>query len=154
MLDNFCPQCGAPIEEGAMKCRYCETPFVNKDVVSPQQFNFQEVQYQNEVSDRSDVEANKVFGIIAYLGIFVFISIFAAPKSSFARFHSNQGLVLFIANVLLSLLSEAMRFIWMGGMVVSLGRIFCLILMIVGLISAAQGQTRELPIIGKIKLLK
>src|ERR1035437_3247453 len=44
--------------------------------------------------DADDVEKNKAMAILGY--IFFVIPLAAAPKSKFARFHANQGLLLFI----------------------------------------------------------
>ncbi|MDR1816076.1 MAG: SHOCT domain-containing protein, partial [Clostridiales Family XIII bacterium] len=47
-----------------------------------------------------DVRANKAFGILAYIFVLCFVSVFAAPKEShYARFHANQGLVLFLFEI-------------------------------------------------------
>ena len=40
------------------------------------------------------------------------------------------------------------------GLVVWLAEIVCLILAIMGIVNAAQGQEKELPIIGSIKIMK
>lgn len=49
------------------------------------------------VFNTEDVNGNKVFGILAYIGILFLVPLFAAKDSQYARFHTNQGLVLFIA---------------------------------------------------------
>ena len=46
--------------------------------------------------DPQDIEENKFMAILAYFGILVIIPILAAKDSKFARFHSNQGLILCI----------------------------------------------------------
>ena len=68
------------------------------------QQSFEEkVQQQLNTSDTTtqfdprDIEQNKLMAILAYLGILVIIPILAAKESKFARFHSNQGLILLIA---------------------------------------------------------
>ena len=43
---------------------------------------------QTEVTPE-DVQNNKVFAILAYIGILVLVPIFAAKESKFARFHAN-----------------------------------------------------------------
>ena len=50
--------------------------------------------------DADDIKNNTVMGVLAYLGILVLIPAFAAKESRFARFHANQGLILFIAEVI------------------------------------------------------
>lgn len=46
---------------------------------------------------------DKVYGILAYIGILVLVPLLAG-KTQFARFHANQGLVLFIADIILGVL--------------------------------------------------
>jgi uncharacterized membrane protein len=121
----------------------------------------------------ADAAANKVYGILAYLGILVAISIFAAPKSSrFARFHANQGLVLFIAivaaEVAVSVLSGIGATVSMGalgfGASIAVAGIFLLVqtlvgavglvLIIIGIVNACKQQLKPLPLIGKINILR
>ena len=49
---------------------------------------------ENFTADPQDVQANKVMAILAYFGLLVFVPLFAAKESRFARFHTNQGLIL------------------------------------------------------------
>lgn len=103
----------------------------------------------------------KVITILDYIGILWILGLFVEKDNPQVRFHTNQGLVLFllevvvgILNVILSLLS----FIPVVGLLFSiiswaLG-IVCLVLMILGIVNAAQGQCKPLPVIGGITLLK
>ena len=50
--------------------------------------------------DKEDIQKNTFMAILAYFGILVLIPIFAAKDSKFARFHSNQGLILLIVAIL------------------------------------------------------
>lgn len=83
----------------------------------------------------------------------------ACPNSRFARFHANQGLVLFLFGIAVSLATFIISIIpvvgWILGPIIGfVASVFELILMIMGIINAAQGQAKELPLIGKIILLK
>ncbi len=51
-----------------------------------------------------DADTNRVFGILAYLGIFVLVPIIVAKDSPFAKYHSNQGLVLFLVEISISVI--------------------------------------------------
>ena len=105
--------------------------------------------YTDEV-DPEDVKENKLMAALAYIGILVLIPIFAAKDSKFARFHANQGLVLFIISFIAGALATAKVLGWLFGIV----DFVCLILAIVGIVYAVQGKAKELPVIGNIKLLK
>lgn len=108
--------------------------------------------------DRQDIQNNKAMGILAYLGILVLIPIFAAKDSKFARFHANQGLLLAIAEVGSSFICGILsRIPWIGWTFNGLQwavYIACTVFTILGIINAAKGQAKELPLIGKIKILK
>ena len=99
--------------------------------------------------------------ILAYLGILVLVPIFAAPQSKFARYHANQGLLLCIASIAFSVVYFILSAIilaisWRLHFIVSIiglcGLVF-LALMIIGIINAANGKAKELPVIGKFRLL-
>lgn len=111
----------------------------------------------------NDVENNKVMGILAYLGPLVFVPMFAAKDSPFARFHANQGLVLFIAEGAYTILEIILGIIfyaisWTLGSIMGtiLGLIWILfvVLAVLGIVNASKGEEKPLPIIGGIKILK
>ena len=111
---------------------------------------------------QQDINSNKVMAILAYLGILVLVPIFAAKDSKFARFRANQGLVLFLAEIafyiVLTIVSAIILAIsWKLYFIItilSLVWIVFLVLAIIGIINAANGKAKELPVIGKFTLLK
>ena len=143
----FCGNCNTQVQDGTPACPSCGAPIG--------------VNAQPQVGG-SDVETNKLYAILAYLGFLVLVPILAAPKSPFARFHANQGLVLFIAEVVYgivySILAVILAFIpiigWLLIMVLGLLFIAFPVFAILGIINAVGGKAQELPIIGKIRILK
>lgn len=110
---------------------------------------------ENFTVDPKDAQDNKIMGILAYLGILVLVPILAAKESPFARFHANQGLLLLIANVAFSIIYYILMFISLTvGMIFGILSIGILVLIIIGIINAAKGEMKELPIIGKYRILK
>ena len=114
-----------------------------------------------EIFDKDDIETNKVFAILAYI-IFL-IPLLAAKESPYAKYHTNQGLVLFIAAVVsiiaINILGYILGFIPILGWIVTvliamLFPILILVLVIIGIINAANGKAKPLPIIGNITILK
>lgn len=89
---------------------------------------------------------NTGMAIIAYLGILVIIPLVTAKDDQFVKFHSKQGLVLLITWVIANFLWAIPVLGWFASPIINLG---CFILMILGIINAAGGQTKELPIIGQ-----
>ncbi len=96
----------------------------------------------------ADVASHKGMSVLAYLSILLLIPLLAAKDSPYARFHVNQGLVLLIAELVFRLIGKAVS--WIG----TLGGIFCFVLMIIGIVNAARGKFKELPLIGKIRILR
>jgi len=100
------------------------------------------------VSDDADAEKNKGMAILAYY-IFFIPLLTDAKDSKFAMFHANQSLVLTIGFVL-------MMFISMGVITMILTfpiSIALFVFWIMGLINAASGKMKELPLIGGIHIL-
>jgi uncharacterized membrane protein len=105
--------------------------------------------------DAKDVADNKVFAILAYFGILFLIPLFAAKESPFARFHANQGLILFLLQIVLYIAGIVLIFIpYIGGIISVLLWLGFVALAIIGIINAAKGETKELPLIGGFKLIK
>lgn len=100
-----------------------------------------------------DINELKGVSAVAYLGILFFIPMVTHPESEFAMFHANQGLLLLIAGVIVGAVGGIIPFI--GWFIIApLGSIFILVLFIMGLVNALQGQMKRLPLIGKFDLIK
>jgi len=114
------------------------------------------------VADPADVEKNKVMAILAYI-IFL-VPLLAAKDSPFARYHTNQGLVLFLviiaSFIALGILNVILGFILPAigccvGSVLSLAFVGgALTLAIMGILNVVKGQMKPLPLIGGIKIIK
>lgn len=116
--------------------------------------NFANTPNRTASFNRNDIEQNKIVSIFSYLGILVIIPLLVAPNSPFARFHANQGLILFIASLILGSVSSATFFVpFIGGIISTAISILILVLCILGIINAASGEAKELPVIGKLKIL-
>lgn len=120
--------------------------------------NFMNTEDYTDKMDAKDIEENKVMGVLAYIGILVLIPIIAAPKSKFARFHSNQGLLLMIIEIVCGVLFGLLGLIptigWIFYTINGLIDLCCLFLLVIGIINVSRGKARVLPIIGGIKLMK
>lgn len=101
--------------------------------------------------DPADVEKNKVMGVLAYLGILWLVPLLAAKESPFARYHCNQGLILFLTCIVVWVVNIILAFIpilgWLLALCLLLG---ILVLWIMGLINAIQGVCKPLPVIGNL----
>lgn len=93
----------------------------------------------------------KLMGALSYLGILVLIPYLTKKGDQFVMGHVKQGLMLLIVDVILwfagwiltmvtlGLFAPVMMIIWLLVMVVA----------IIGIVKAAQGQTWVIPVVGK-----
>ena len=110
-----------------------------------------------------DAEQGKAMSVIAYIGILCLIPILTGDykKSPFVKFHTNQGVVLFITWIAWWFISLIIGFIfrgWFLSMILSLVNIVAwvgiIVLIILGIINAVNGRMRPLPVIGKFEIIK
>jgi uncharacterized membrane protein len=105
------------------------------------------------VSSKADIEKNKLNAVLSYLGILIIVPLLSedAKKSEYAKFHLNQGLVLLIASVALSMVWVVPILGWIVGF---FGSIVLFVIWLMGLISAIQGEMKKVPLLGEIQLIK
>lgn len=159
----FCNKCGKEIPVGANNCPNCGAPAGNTQQNTQNAQNFvNNMMNTNDTTsqfDPQDINDNKGMSVLAYIGILFLIPLLACHNSRFARYHTNQGLVLFLLELAIGVVTGIFGIIPIAGLIIggllsAVGGIFTLVLMIMGIINAAQGQAKELPLIGKITLLK
>jgi uncharacterized membrane protein len=93
----------------------------------------------------------KTTGIVAYLTwIGLLVAYFAGDKEG-AKFHINQSLVLFLASIVVGIVS-AIPFI--GWIIGGIAGIFVFVCWIIAFVGACRGQEKEAPLIGKVHILK
>ena len=101
------------------------------------------------------MEGNKLLAAISYIWILFLVPLLAAKDDAFARYHANQGLVLFIANIAAAIAGFILGFIPVIGIIVAwIIRIALFVLMILGIINALKGEMKPLPLIGGIEIIK
>ena len=145
---RYCKKCGKALEDDACFCPVCSTEQNEAGISGP--------------FDSADIANNRAVAALSYLGLLVLVPIFAARESRFARFHASQGLTLLIVSVAYGIVSSMLAFAvlavsWQLSFVVGLIRLTRLVipvLAIAGAVNAFNGQAKELPVIGKIKLLR
>lgn len=102
------------------------------------------------IFEKADVEKNKVIAGLAYL--LFFLPLIACPDSPFGRFHANQALLLWILGAGGSfILTTIPAICW--SLLPFFG-ILVLILAISGLLNGMNGKAKELPLIGKLRILQ
>ena len=105
----------------------------------------------NFQADPADAEKNKILGVLAY--IIFFIPLIAARESKFAMFHANQGLLLFLTGLAVSIIGSIIPILgWL--IILPFGMLAVFIFGILGIINAFKGLCKPLPLIGGITILK
>ena len=90
-----------------------------------------------------------VMGILAY--ILFFIPLLAGVNSPFVRYHTNQGLVLFLFWVAGWVASMILPLLFL---IIPFYSLFLFILWVLGIINVTKGEMKPLPLIGGIQILK
>lgn len=108
------------------------------DVVTPQ-------------PDPQDVEKNKVIALLSY--IIFFLPYLAAKDSPFAMYHANQGLILLLTSIAINIVGYIIPVIgWF--ILIPFGNLAILVLLVLGILNALNGQMKPLPLIGKYQIIK
>ncbi|MEK7591635.1 MAG: hypothetical protein AAB489_05540 [Patescibacteria group bacterium] len=87
-----------------------------------------------------DVEENKDIAAFSYLWVMSVVVWFLKKDSPFVRFHSRQAIVLFVLSVIIWIIpvefvSRLLEIVILAGMVI-------------GFLNAAQGQRKDIPLVG------
>lgn len=103
----------------------------------------------NDLYTQEDIEKNKTMAGLSYL-IF-FLPLIACPESKYAKFHANQSLILLITAIAGNIILGMIPII--GWVLLPIFGIVVLILGIMGLVNGFGGQAKELPLIGKFRII-
>ena len=108
--------------------------------------------YEEGMEDGKQKTGSDIFtAILSYFGPLWILPLLRKssgnPPSKFVMFHANQGLVLFILDVIIAVFSGTTG-------LSELFNLISFILGIIGIINAAKGQMKPLPIIGGITLIR
>ncbi len=106
--------------------------------------------------------SEKVMGVLCYIPFICLIPIIMGG-SSFVRYHANQGLVLFIVDLIvgavITLCATVLKIIpfiggWLGAIAGGLFGLIILVFVLCGIVHVVNGEMKPLPGIGGITLLK
>ncbi len=155
---------GKELKDTEKACSNCEKQIDNK-LSKKDEY----VLLNEEMISQEDINKNKVISVFSYLSLLIIIPLFVAPDSKYARFHIIQGINLLILNVIYAIISCLLNLTIEPNYVLGVSTspipifivfinfilgIFIVILSVVGVFNAATGKIKELPFIGKIKLIK
>jgi uncharacterized membrane protein len=171
---KFCPQCGAQTAQTQSEQPGQQAQGQQDWTQQAQQTfnNFNNTANTTGEFDPQDIQRGKGIAWLSYLGILFLIPLFGSQNSKFCRYHANQGLVLLIFEIAYWIAFGIISGIFLGiayatfsiGLITvwnvistilrAVGSIWMLVFIILGIVNAANGQAKELPIIGGIKIIK
>jgi len=109
----------------------------------------------------ADISGNKGMAILCYISWLVIIPILTSRESPFVRFHINQGISLFILDVVCTLLFRALGFMFLltpFDFVIELADLavsaLILAMAITGIVNVCKGKAKEMPLVGKIRYFR
>ncbi len=99
-------------------------------------------QSQQPANDDKDIQENKLFAALSYLGILVLIPLLVKKDSKFVQFHAKQGLVMliiFVVGWLIFWIPIIGWLLWIAAVIADLA----------ALIQALSGKYWEIPVVGQ-----
>ncbi|MCX6763693.1 MAG: DUF4870 domain-containing protein [Candidatus Moranbacteria bacterium] len=112
---------------------------------------------EGQQTNSSDAEKNKAMAIVGYIiPILFFIPLVneSSKNSPFAKFHANQQLNFLIFTVVGYIVSTILMFVIIGIFLWVIVVIMSIVFLIMGIINAANGTMKKLPIIGGFQIIK
>jgi uncharacterized membrane protein len=167
-----CPKCNFEVTTKVNFCPYCghdlSKPYEHEEVIDAE-IKEEKVEdevketntstsydYSDNMYDMKDIEENKVFALFSYLGFLFIIPLIAKPDSRYCKFHVNQGIILCIVNAIVSAISSILLKINVLPIsyITSVFDLIMLAYTVYGIYNAVTGNAKELPLIGKYRILK
>ena len=99
------------------------------------------------MADDKVVQDGKVFAIIAYLGILCLVPLLLKKENKFALFHGKQGLVIFIGEIALGIISIVPILGWILSL---LGIVVFGLLSLLGIMQALMGNYYRMPVVADL----
>lgn len=92
---------------------------------------------------------------VSYITIIGWIVAYCAGDKEGAKYYLNQSLVIWLGFLAVSLCSIILVFIpILGWLAIWAANIYLIVMLVMGLINAINQEEKELPLIGKIVILK
>lgn len=161
----YCTKCGSQVQEGMNYCPVCGEKITAE---SHGQGYYQDGMGYGFTGgaeyDAMDVENNKFLAVCSYLGALVFLPLLIRRESPFTRFHANQGLLIFLGEIICQAVSRGMHMVhdwgwpfWGFGLIGNVLDVLQLVFVVFsiwGIINVCTGKYVPLPVIGSIQILK
>lgn len=125
----------------AKKKELLEQPIMASVSVEEQSHN-QEGSTQTNATGSSVMLSTKATAVLSYISLIFWLVAYLIGDKEGAKFHLNQSLVINLAMLLCAI--PVLGWIW---------AIFMLVVWVMGLVYAIHGEEKEVPLLGKLKLL-
>ncbi|MBR4110888.1 MAG: hypothetical protein IKK43_04300 [Clostridia bacterium] len=96
----------------------------------------------------------KVAGILSYIGPLFLVPLIVVKDDADVKFHVNQGLVLFLFEVIIGIVGGILGAIPLIGGLAGLLGIIPFVLAVLGIVNVCKDETKPLPVIGGITIIK
>jgi uncharacterized membrane protein len=106
--------------------------------------NSTEVTQPQTQNSTPSVDNTQLMSILAYIGILVLIPLLTSKENPTVRFHTRQGLVLFVIEIVVWFVGGPL---WIFASIINLAVI---VLSIIGIVNVIQKKEGELPIVGSL----
>lgn len=161
----YCTVCGTELDENGIcpRCAALADEAEDAGRVDRVVDRFQNANDETEDYDPADIEENKIFAVLSYLGILILVPIICRPASKFARFHISEAVDLIIFNFLYIVVATIVTLLCfkvgnaLGILILGIFLVvftISFVFWIIGISNAARGWAKEIPMIGKHKIMK
>ena len=171
---QFCANCGTPVEAQPQQTQEPQQA-QQTEQAQTEQIPAEQV---TVAPAADDVTANKGIAWLAYMGLLLLIPMLAKKDSKYCEYHVRQGVTLcagaiayaIVANILLVIIGAVFPaqlhygyfysyytpspIYTVFSIIFALGYIFFTVIAIIGIINAATGKEKELPVFGAIKIFE
>jgi uncharacterized membrane protein len=96
-----------------------------------------------------EIAQGKVLAIVGYIvGLVAIIVLLAVRNNAFALYHAKQSVMIFLTSLALCVVVAVLMFVPVLGTIAPVVLLAVLVLAIMGVINAAKGEMKPLPLIG------
>ena len=162
-----CPKCNAELQDDVKVCPIC-----NEELEAPKKAFSQivdEIWYKirnpeddTDKMDKEDAEKNKILSLFSYIGILFLIPLLFAKDSKYAKYHTNQGIILCLYWLATVVVGSIVGFVLgftvilapIASIIATLLSISTILYMAFGIYNAVTGKAKKMPFIGNFQILK
>ncbi len=114
----------------------------------------EEKEEKKELTNEEAVKQGTQIAWLSYLGLLVIVPILVAPDNDYVKFHIRQGIAILIFEAGWIFLDIVLSFIpvikYLAGILNFFAWIGFLVISIMGIINAVQGEWKKLPVVGDL----